>query len=88
MNVGGGTIHWFLGMNLAKEIDIKPGTALAERLEACSGIVVDEAFTKNHEVWDVFLGACRDFPLKPEFRKSNSLAAYGHRDILLLADHW
>ena len=88
VNVGGGTIHWFLGMNLAKEIDIRPGSALAERLEECSGIVMDEAFTTDHEVWDVLLTACREYPLKVEKRKLNSVALFGHRDFLLLADHW
>ena len=88
VNVGGSTIHWFLGMNLAKEIDIRPGSVLAQRLEECAGIVMDEAFTTDHEVWDVFLSACREFPLKADCRKANSLACFGHRDILLLGDHW
>ena len=82
------TMSLFLGMNLAKEIDIRPGSALAERLEECSGIVMDEAFTTDHEVWDVLLTACREYPLKVEKRKLNSVALFGHRDILLLADHW
>ena len=86
LNVSGFTLHFFLRMDDQYKVNIKKDSEEAQRLEAVTGIIIDEFLMNDHEAFRVLQETCQAFPLPPEKRKRHAFEHFGYRDVLLIGD--
>ena len=86
LNVQGYTLHFFLKMDDQYQVNIEKDSEEANRLEAVTGIIIDEFLMNDIEAFRVLQDTCQLFPLPPEKRKQNAFREFGFRDVLLIGD--
>ncbi len=67
-------------------VNIQKHSEEARRIEAVTGIIIDEFLMNDIEAFKVLQETCRMFPLPQEKRKPNARPEFGYRCILLIGN--
>ena len=68
------------------KVNIQKNSEEARRIEAVTGIIIDEFLMNDIEAFKVLQETCRMFSLPPGKRKQNAFPEFGYRCVLLIGD--